>query len=73
MLMTNEEIRSVIEAAFVDKRCAVEIFDYDQKIRFRVFDKADQPIFSVTDIVIDSVRNREDLDRLLARTHLRIG
>ena len=37
--LTNEEIQERIKAAFAPLRCETEIWDYEAKLKFRVFDR----------------------------------
>jgi len=41
-MLSNEEICSRVEMAFSPYRCVAEIWDYGQKLRFRVFGSTDE-------------------------------
>ena len=51
-MLSNEKIRDAVEKAFRLLRCVAEISDYDQKLRFRVFDDRHQGIVRVPSLVL---------------------
>jgi hypothetical protein len=50
-LQLESVVRS-IEAAFKPLRCVVEVFDYEHRIRFRVFDNDDNPVLTVGEALV---------------------
>jgi hypothetical protein len=64
-MRTNEQIRQVIEVAFQPLHCGVEIFDYDKKIKFQVFDLSNQSVHAVPDLLLASIRDDKKLRAML--------
>lgn len=71
-MLSNEEICSRVEAAFSPYRCVAEVWDYDNKLRFRVFNSADVPLATMGEVVLSSVREARALESLLASVWLHI-
>lgn len=71
-MLTNEEICSRVEAAFPPYRCVAEVWDYGQKLRFRVFNSEDEPLITMDELVLSSVRDSTSLDSLLVSVRQRI-
>ncbi len=71
-MRTNDDIRSVTEAAFGPFRCVTEIWDYDHKLRFKVFDDRDRGLIEVPDLLLRNLRDDEQLRDILigARQHI---
>lgn len=65
-MLSNEEIRDAVEKAFRPLRCGAEIWDYDQKLRFRVFDDRDQGIVRVPSLVLRELRSKSNLRSVLS-------
>ncbi|MBI4619648.1 MAG: DUF1652 domain-containing protein [Desulfobacterales bacterium] len=63
--MTNEEIRQKIQSSFHPYCCVAEIWDYKRKIRFRVFDKDDNPIITITKTRISKINSETSLSSLI--------
>jgi hypothetical protein len=63
-MLTNDEICFAVENAFLPFRCVPEIWDYGQKLRFKVFDAADQPIVTMSEIILSSIRDAAALNSL---------
>lgn len=66
--MTNEEIKQKLESSFHPYRCAVEIRDYKQKIRFRIFDQHDKPIITVPELKIKQIDAAPLLESVISQT-----
>jgi hypothetical protein len=49
--ITAENAVGIIESAFVPFRCVAEPWDYGHRIRFRVFDNADDPVLTVGELI----------------------
>lgn len=64
-MLSSEEIRSRIETAFLPYRCVAEIWDYDKKLRLRVFDLKDQTLLTIEEVILSSVRESSSLDSLI--------
>lgn len=65
-MMTNDEIVTAVQDAFRPLRCVAEIWDYDAKLRFKVFDANDRGVVEVPSVVLRTVRERKDLGSVLA-------
>lgn len=72
-MLTNEDIRARVENAFAPLRCVAEIWDYEQKLRLRVFDIHDIPIMTIEEIVLSSFRETHSLDALINDIRQRIA
>lgn len=55
--LTLEAAIKEIEAAFKPLKCVVEVFDHEQKIRWRVFDADGKPLLTMETARIWEVRN----------------
>lgn len=71
-MRTNDQIKEIVEGAFKPLRCVAEIFDYDKKLRFRVFDANSQPIVTVPDLVLSLIRDNEQLAAVVNQARERI-
>lgn len=71
-MLTNEEVLTTIENAFVPLRTVAEVWDYNAKVRFRVFDQSKGAIVSMSHLVLSKVSEKENLNSILAqvRAHL---
>ncbi len=65
-MLSDQDICSHIEAAFPPYRCAAEIWDYGQKLRFRVFGSNDEALITMAEVVVSSVRDSGALESLIA-------
>ncbi len=79
-MLSNNEIINILELSFKPLRCAAEIWDYNEKIRIRIFDKDDNPVLSLPERKISNLRNQNALTELidvvrekLARQGLRLN
>lgn len=66
MALSDNEIRAVVETAFRPLRCVVEVWDYDQKLRFRVFDSNDRGVLKVPRLVLRELRDKSNLQSVLS-------
>jgi hypothetical protein len=65
-MLTDEEIKKIkvrLEDAFNPLRCVAEVWDYKQKLRFKVFDHNDQGIIEMPEIVLRDL-NVPNLNRI---------
>ena len=60
-MLTNTEIKTIVESAFRPLRCIAEVWDYDQKLRFKVFGPDDKGIIKVPELVLRKVRKKSEL------------
>lgn len=63
--ISEEEVKKIIESAFQPYRCVAEIWDYGQKIRFKVFDKKGNGIFERRRIILREVSDKKRLENFL--------
>ena len=71
-MLTNSEIKMIIEDAFRPLRCVAEVRDYEQKLRFKVFGPDDKGIVEVPEIVLSEVRERNQLRETISRFRKRV-
>ena len=71
-MLSDQDICSRIEAAFPPYRCVAEIWDYGQKLRFRVFSSNDEALITMAEVVVSSVRDSGALESLIADVKLRL-
>ena len=64
--LSTEQIRDAVEGAFKPLRCVAEIWDYNEKLRFKVFDADDHTAIQAPRLVLRGLRDRDDLAHLLA-------
>lgn len=65
-MLSDQDICSRIEAAFPPYRCVAEIWDYGQKLRFRIFGPNDEALITMAEVVVSSVRDSSALELLIA-------
>jgi hypothetical protein len=61
----NKQIIETVESAFKPLRCVAEIWDYGQKLRFRITDVKGGVIFEFSEIVLRELREYGRLQALL--------
>ena len=64
--LSNEEILGAVESAFRPLRCVAEVWDYEQKLRFKVFDGADRGVVEVRDLGLRHLRDKSNLKSVLS-------
>lgn len=64
--LSDDEIRMAVEAAFRPLRCVAEVWDYNQKLRFRVFDPSDRGVLTVPSLVLRELRDKSNLISVLS-------
>lgn len=67
-----EKIRERLEGAFKPFRCVAEVFDYEQKLRFRVFDNNGQSIIAMSQILLRDLMNDSYLQGLVEQARAQI-
>ena len=70
--LSDDEVKAAVEAAFKPLRCVAEIWDYGQKIRFRVFDPDDQEFFADPRWPLDWLRNKKYLEGVLLEARAKV-
>lgn len=71
-MLINKEICSKIEAAFHPYRCIPEIWDYDQKLRFKVYGAKAELLVTVAEVVLSSIRDPMALESLITSVRDRV-
>lgn len=71
-MRTDEEIKAIVEGAFAPLRVGVEIWDYQSKLRFRVFDTDDQPLIGFPKLVLAELRADTVLRGVIEETRERL-
>ncbi|MGK2871228.1 MAG: hypothetical protein ACSLFL_03115 [Alphaproteobacteria bacterium] len=71
-MLSNEDICKFVQTAFLPRRCVAEIWDYEHKLRFRVFDEQDKPVVTMEKVVLDYFRHEHILQELCDQIKLRI-
>ena len=72
-MLTDDEIKDRVENAFSPHRCVAEVFDYNQKLRFKVFGKNDESLAEMPSIILRKVRDPQILEQILAEVRSRIA
>ncbi len=65
-MLSNEDIISRLKKAFLPYRCEVEVWDYDHKLRFKVFDTTDVSLLAMPEVILSNVRDSDSLNSLIA-------
>jgi hypothetical protein len=68
-----EAIRTRIEGGFSPLRCVAEVYDYKQKLRYRVFDENDETVITVTDLVLRNYHDERELTDLLKEGRAKVA
>jgi hypothetical protein len=66
-MKTDDEIKKALAKAFEPLRCAVEVFDYDKRLRFRVFDQNDSAVFACPEILLSTLRDEARLTDVISQ------
>ena len=71
-MLTNAQIVEYVEHAFPPHRCVAEFWDYEAKLRFRIFDESGNALKTIESIVMASIRGESDLKGLCEAIRLRL-
>ena len=71
-MRTDDEVKAIVEAALRPLRCIAEVWDYDYRLRFKVFDDKDRGIVEVSDLVLRNLRDEAQLRDVLAGVRQRV-
>ncbi len=74
-MLTDEEILKIkvrLEGAFKPLRCVAEVWDYKQKLRFKVFDPNDQGIIEVPEIVLRELSNESQIQEVIQQARAQV-
>ena len=61
-----------IESAFKPLQCVVEVFDYEHRLRFRVFDPDDKPLLTIKEALVRRLRDPGGLNTVVAECRSRV-
>jgi len=70
-MLTDENINNIkfrVEGAFKPLRCVAEIWDYKQKLRFKVFDNDNHGIIEIPSIVLRDLTDESRLQDVIEQT-----
>ena len=70
--LTNDDIVARIQQAFRPLRCVAVIWDYDAKLRFKVFDPQDRGVIEVPSVVLRDIREWQNLKSLLNQARVEV-
>lgn len=59
-------VKSTVEGAFSPLQCVAEIWDYNQKLRFKVFDAKGDVVFEMAEIILREIRKKNNLASILS-------
>lgn len=71
-MLTDEQIKECIENAFSPLKCVAEIWDYEHRIRFKIFDARDNCILEMPELILGSVRDEAQLRMVLLAARERV-
>lgn len=66
--MEPERIKQKLETEFSPLRCDVEFFDFENRMRFSIFNKKNEPIITIPEVIIGMKFNDTSLDSIIRRT-----
>jgi len=66
--MEPEKIKQILEASFSPFRCVAELYDFDERIRFRVFDKNNKAIITISEKIINEKFSDTSLKSIIKST-----
>lgn len=67
-----ETVVRSIESAFKPFECVVEVFDYEHRIRFRVFDQNDKPLLTMSEALVRRVRDPGGLNTIVTECRAKV-
>ncbi|MCW0368321.1 hypothetical protein NB699_003304 [Xanthomonas sacchari] len=62
----------ILSQSFSPCRCVAEIWDYRQKVRFRIFNHADEPLITLPKLTRAAVNNPQRLAGIIATVRERL-
>ena len=71
--LSAQEAASIIESAFAPLRCVAEPWDYEYRIRFRVFDDNDEPMLRMDEVLRPTFQDAKSLESLLNQVRDRVA
>lgn len=72
-MLTNDQIKDIVEHAFRPLNCVAQITDYDHLLKFKVIDAEGNEILKKSDTVVEEVRDETNLREVLSvvREHMK--
>jgi hypothetical protein len=67
-----EAVVRSIESAFKPLECVVEVFDYEYRLRFRVFDPDNKPLLTMDEALVTSLRDPGQLNTVVTECRSRV-
>ncbi|WP_313203068.1 DUF1652 domain-containing protein [Pseudomonas sp.] len=67
-----EEAVKTLEKSFAPLRCVAEVWDYGERIRFRIFDGDDEPLLTVEEIVRKRFSQPAELQAVISTARARL-
>jgi hypothetical protein len=71
-MRSDDEIKEIIQQAFKPLRCVAEIWDYGEKIRFRVYRPDDKPLIQYSELTMRQAQSDRSLSDLLTEARQRV-
>jgi len=74
-MLSDEQIEIIkqrLEGSFNPLRCVADVWDYKQKLRFKVFDETDRAIIEVPEIVLRDVAEENRLGDLVEQVRAQV-
>ncbi len=71
-MLANDEIKKMVEGAFIPLRCVAEIWDYGAKLRFKVFDQKGEGVIVMPEAILKNIRGEKQLRELLSQARERV-
>ncbi|WP_368415501.1 DUF1652 domain-containing protein [Falsiroseomonas sp.] len=71
-MLSPQDIKARLEVAFAPLRCVVEIWDYEHRLRFKIFGKDGRGLVEMPDIIIRDVSDESQLASLIAQVRERL-
>jgi hypothetical protein len=68
----SQTIQQGLEGAFRPLRCVVEIWDYGDKLRFKVFSDKDEAIVGMPEVLVRTIREPASLNHLIQQVREKI-
>lgn len=60
-MLTDSEIKQIVENAFLPFQCVAEIWDYKKKLKFKVFDSNGNGVIEAPSLILRDIRDKNSL------------
>jgi hypothetical protein len=71
-MLTDKEITNITQEAFSPLNCVAEIWDYDTKLRFKVFNDEGECVVELSQAILSTMRNKSNLQMLLSEFRAKV-